>query len=63
AMGLNQSAQALGRVIGPVFSGITFDALGHSAPYALGGILIACALVLGFTPSAAKPESTAARPT
>lgn len=62
AMGLNQSAQALGRVIGPAISGLAFDALGHSAPYALAAGLIALALALGFAPSAVKPGATFSSP-
>lgn len=46
AMGLNQSAGALGRVIGPALSGIVFDTFGHWAPYALGGALLLGALLL-----------------
>jgi len=59
AMGLNQSAGALGRVIGPLLSGPAFDALGHSAPYALGAVLLGVALLIGFaTPKQVSQTTT-----
>ncbi len=42
-MGLNQSASALGRVLGPAIAGLIFDSIGHGAPYVLG------AMILGLT--------------
>jgi MFS family permease len=45
-MGVNQSASALGRVLGPAVSGLIFDGLGHSAPYAIGAGVLALALAL-----------------
>lgn len=57
AMGLNQSAGALGRVIGPLLSGPLFDALGHSAPYALAAALLGVALLMGFAAPKPAPQS------
>ncbi|MBI1187762.1 MAG: MFS transporter [Alphaproteobacteria bacterium] len=45
-MGLNQSASALGRVIGPAFSGLLFDQLGHSAPFWIGAGVLGCAALV-----------------
>ncbi len=44
--GLQQSASALGRVIGPLAAGPAFDLLGHTAPFWIGAALVATALVL-----------------
>jgi DHA1 family tetracycline resistance protein-like MFS transporter len=52
-MGMNQSANALGRVVGPAASGAIFDSLGHSAPYAVGAAVLASAFFLAF---AATPK-------
>ncbi|MGE0830538.1 MAG: MFS transporter [Hyphomonadaceae bacterium] len=45
-MGLNQSAGALGRVIGPLFAGAIFDGLGHTAPFLIGAGVLMLALAL-----------------
>lgn len=58
AMGLNQSAGALGRVVGPVLAGPAFDALGHSAPYALGAALLGVALLIGFATPKPAPQTS-----
>jgi predicted MFS family arabinose efflux permease len=47
-MGMNQSANALGRVVGPAASGAIFDGLGHSAPFAVGAAVLASAFLLAF---------------
>lgn len=52
--GLQQSASALGRVIGPLAAGPAFDYLGHTAPFAIGAGLVALALVLVLT---ARPQA------
>jgi MFS transporter, DHA1 family, tetracycline resistance protein len=44
--GLQQSASALGRVIGPLAAGPAFDGLGHTAPFLIGAGLVAGALCL-----------------
>jgi MFS family permease len=54
-MGVNQSASALGRVLGPAVSGMIFDRLGHAAPFAIGAAILGGALVLAI--SAAGLES------
>jgi MFS family permease len=44
ALGFQQSAGALGRVIGPVLGGVLFDAAGTGAPYLFGAALMMIAL-------------------
>ena len=50
-MGLNQSASALGRVIGPTFAGVLFD-LNHEYPFYVGAALmvVTCGLSLRLRP-------------
>ncbi|MBI1251937.1 MAG: MFS transporter [Alphaproteobacteria bacterium] len=48
-MGMNQSSSALGRVIGPIMSGPAFDALGASAPFAIGAALLGAALAFAWS--------------
>jgi DHA1 family tetracycline resistance protein-like MFS transporter len=55
-MGMNQSAAALGRVVGPAVSGVIFDRLGHSAPYAVGAALLSGAFFLAFAASPPRPR-------
>lgn len=45
-LGFQQSASALGRVLGPVVGGALFDARGPGAPYVVSAILMACALAV-----------------
>lgn len=45
-LGYQQSASALGRVLGPVLGGALFDARGVGAPYVVSAALMACALVV-----------------
>jgi MFS transporter, DHA1 family, tetracycline resistance protein len=44
ALGYQQSAGALGRVIGPVLGGLLFDSAGTGSPYVVGAILMLIAL-------------------
>jgi len=55
-MGLNQSASALGRVIGPLFSGVLFDRFGHDSPFAVGAVVLvlACLLAVIAAPQPAR---------
>jgi MFS family permease len=46
AMGYQQSATAIGRIVGPPVAGWMFDHAGHWSPYAFGGTLCGVALVL-----------------
>jgi MFS family permease len=46
AMGLSQSASALGRVLGPLVSGVAFDGLGPAAPFLLGAVALGAAVIL-----------------
>jgi multidrug resistance protein len=58
ALGYQQSAGALGRVVGPVVGGVLFDAAGTGAPYLFGAalMLIALAAVWSLTkPTVSSP--------
>lgn len=61
AMGLNQSASALGRVIGPTFAGVLFD-VHHSYPFYVGACLLAVTCLLSLrlriAPASGPPPST-----
>lgn len=46
ALGLSQSASALGRVLGPLVSGAVFDGLGHAAPFLLGALALGLAVLV-----------------
>ena len=46
AMGYQQSATAIGRIVGPPVAGWMFDHAGHWSPYAFGGALCGVALAL-----------------
>lgn len=43
ALGYQQSAGALGRIIGPVFAGVIFDAIDEGAPYVISAALFVAA--------------------
>jgi MFS transporter, DHA1 family, tetracycline resistance protein len=53
-MGLSQSASALGRVIGPLFSGALFEHLGVSAPFFGAAALVLAALVVAAQPAPSR---------
>ncbi len=46
ALGYQQSAGALARIIGPIVAGLLFDHVGYGAPYMVGGVLTAIAVLL-----------------
>ena len=46
ALGYQQSAGALARIIGPIVAGLLFDNIGYGAPYMVGGILTIIAVLL-----------------
>ena len=46
ALGLNQSAQSLARIFGPIAAGLAYQTLGPSAAYVGGGLVALCALAL-----------------
>ncbi len=63
-MGVMQSAQSMGRIIGPLIGGLLFDAIAPRAPFIGAGCILACAAVawwFSFTPHAtpAVQESSA----
>ena len=45
-LGVQQSASAFARVIGPPLAGLAFDGIGIGAPYTLGAILCLAAVVV-----------------
>ena len=57
-MGMNQSASALGRVIGPLVSGPIFDLYGHGSPFLVGAALLCLSLALAWL-VAPKPIAAA----
>jgi DHA1 family tetracycline resistance protein-like MFS transporter len=55
-MGLSQSASALGRVAGPLGSGVLFDTLGSAAPFVAAALLILAALFAALGEPAPRQE-------
>lgn len=49
AMGFQQSAAAVGRIVGPPVAGWLFDHVGHWSPYATGAVLCGVSFVLLVT--------------
>ncbi len=49
ALGLQQMASGMGRVIGPVMAGVLFQHVGVGAPYVVGAGITAAALALVLT--------------
>jgi MFS transporter, DHA1 family, tetracycline resistance protein len=64
ALGFQQSAGALARIVGPVMGGILFQHVGVAAPYAVGAAMVGVALLLvaGLGPSGAKRREPAGAP-
>jgi MFS family permease len=58
AMGFQQSAGAVGRVLGPPLAGSAFDRLGSGSPMLLGGALIAVAALLVVAWGVHRPVTT-----
>lgn len=46
ALGYQQSAGALARIVGPIVAGLLFDHVGYGAPYFVGGVLTVIAVLL-----------------
>jgi MFS family permease len=46
ALGVQQSAGALARIVGPAMGGILFEYVGVAAPYLVGAALVGVALLL-----------------
>lgn len=46
ALGYQQSAGALARIVGPIVAGLLFDHVGYGAPYLVGGVLTLLAVLL-----------------
>lgn len=44
-LGLNQSMSSLGRVLGPLWGGFSYDFLGYQAPFLTGGIVLFCTTI------------------
>ena len=49
ALGYQQSANALARIVGPAFAGLIFDRISTGTPYAIGSVFSAIAVVLFLT--------------
>ena len=45
-LGINQSLGALGRVLGPIWGGFTFQVFGHSWPFFTGGAVMLIVIIL-----------------
>jgi multidrug resistance protein len=52
ALGLQQSASGLARVVGPAAAGVLFGSAGVGIPYVVGAVLVAVAI--GFVPAARR---------
>ena len=48
-MGVGESLSALGRILGPIAGRFSFQYLGMSMPYVVGGIAMALAFAISFT--------------
>jgi DHA1 family tetracycline resistance protein-like MFS transporter len=60
ALGLMQTAQNLGRIVGPLVAGALYGALGHAAPFLAGaGIAVAGAAATLFFPTRTPANDTA----
>ena len=59
-LGVAQSLASLARILGPVWGGFTFDALGFQYPYLSGGLFMAVAFSLSFL--AAKGKVSVPKP-
>lgn len=46
ALGYQQSAGALARIVGPIVAGLLFDHVGYGSPYLVGGVLTLLAVLL-----------------
>ncbi len=46
ALGINQSASSMARILGPLAGGLAYAALGASAPYVGGAIVALMAIIL-----------------
>lgn len=44
-LGVNQSIGALGRIVGPIIAGVTFDSLGDGAPFLTGAVLLGLGVI------------------
>ena len=60
-LGYQQSASALGRVLGPVLGGALFDARGVGAPYVVSAVLMACALAVVWNATRSRITATTTR--
>jgi DHA1 family tetracycline resistance protein-like MFS transporter len=64
ALGLQQSAGSLARVVGPATAGVLFGRVGTGSPYVAGAVLVAVAVVLtsGLSPGPAPLATPATSP-
>ncbi len=59
-MGIAQSMASLGRILGPMWGGYVFDAIGVEWPFISGGLLMSLAFLLSLRNSAARLISSRA---
>ena len=59
-LGGSQLVGGLGRVIGPLWAGFTFQSMGHGTPFQVGAVLVFVALLIAFRIPAPRPRK--ARP-
>ena len=62
ALGFQQSAGALARIVGPAMGGILFEHVGVAAPYVVGAALVGVALLLATGPRRRRPGRRLAAP-
>ena len=60
ALGLQQGAGAMGRIIGPLLAGVLMDQVGVGAPYLVAAALAVVAIAV--VPSGAEPQTPGATP-
>jgi MFS transporter, DHA1 family, tetracycline resistance protein len=58
ALGFQQGANALGRVLGPALAGLLYDRVTIGSPYVVGSVLCAAALVVVFRRVEPRPTAT-----
>jgi len=58
-LGVNQSAQSLARIIGPLIAGLVYTAGGRAAPYYVGAVIMLAVVAMAFRLPRARGENTA----
>jgi MFS family permease len=58
ALGFQQGANALGRVLGPALAGLLYDRVSIGSPYVVGSALCAIALAVAIRRVESRPPAT-----